>query len=1098
MKKLIIALAVSVLMVFSAFVCYADFSDTSEQIQTITIPAKKADSKIKANNQPVILSGYDDEIPSGGASGGGGGSVTPTPVPDVSEDYDEEDYGYGKILVYDAYSYNFYMSENTFDVILRFGDIHYLEDARTALSINVYDDNTQELVASSINAAYVNDYNGEIRYTLMLTDDAEIIEDNPYYLELVYSGNAQFTSDIDYFYLYPDTCESIVNYIVKDKSTATIDLKISNLDDDAVYYAYIWDYDKYYMPLSRKDGVLTLSFDDVMQYYRDYNSIEMHVDIYKSYMSMPANPNPYNDTYIGGLFIYYEFLSNATFEENKWNGVEIDGPIPDGAESFKITIEGGENASSTNADGQKYKPEDAEFIEISIYNETLGTKLDAEAEIKVCEYEKEEGYIFFDTIVTSEEPLDSEYSYYLVVKDRYSTRIKKIIFADGPSVGSVTVNDSEFESFTKADVYNIVINSVINMPDPDKFDIRFYSNYSEEIAEFDRNTLKIENTDFGDVYTLEMNDIAPDRVNMYSDHFLNIYYDGEFVSSNRFYLTEYYDDYEEYLDVYVENSYCVNDEKIVFVARCYTNIDDFNIDDCEFYLHSDYNYDYIFEDGTITDLYTTEWGMTYYLFEYDITDPSVDYYNLCLRYTYNGEEYSTTFGLREFIYEDSFMFDIREKDTENFYLFGYNLPESEWNLLLTDEMTDEQISVPGATISPYHIAFDYEAIPGNKMLPIAYLECDGRLSYVIELYQFSYDRTYGESMYSQYLNQNTRIAIINLPYKLYDSYRIALSEEELDYADYFEMENQTVVILPEENGTYFVYAQFIDENGDESEVYKTKLAINRTTPVFEFEEDLSGSHVSDNFNLETNMTIDRRGTLYYQFYTKYDTPFGWERAYEIEEGQNYFYTNLNVYSSDGDVSAINRIDFWFIDEYGNRSETLSYDITIRSRYVYEYIGDGYIYFDTVEGCINNIYNISGHLTIPSMIAGSIVRQISSWVLTSYENLTSVSIPSTVTYMSRYSFYDKRDIIFYVKENSYAHTVLLDNGYTVIATGNPGDINSDRVVNGADLLRLAKYFADWDVVINEETADVNADGEISVADLLRLAKYIAGHNVVLGE
>ena len=189
-----------------------------------------------------------------------------------------------------------------------------------------------------------------------------------------------------------------MNYRLKDKSTATVDVKIANIDEDAMYYPYTWENDEYFMPLSQKDGVLTFSFENAIEYFIDYNSIRMGVDVYKT--DSPGKPDIYNDSYIGYFNINYEILGYTAFGEDRWNGVEIDGAICDGADALRITIEGG-GTTTANKDGEKYEPEDADYIEISIYNETLGTKLDAEFEIEVCEYEKEEGYIFFDTVVTS-------------------------------------------------------------------------------------------------------------------------------------------------------------------------------------------------------------------------------------------------------------------------------------------------------------------------------------------------------------------------------------------------------------------------------------------------------------------------------------------------------------------------------------------------------------------------------------------------------------------------------------------------------------------------------------------------------------------------
>ncbi|MBR5528568.1 MAG: leucine-rich repeat protein [Clostridia bacterium] len=62
----------------------------------------------------------------------------------------------------------------------------------------------------------------------------------------------------------------------------------------------------------------------------------------------------------------------------------------------------------------------------------------------------------------------------------------------------------------------------------------------------------------------------------------------------------------------------------------------------------------------------------------------------------------------------------------------------------------------------------------------------------------------------------------------------------------------------------------------------------------------------------------------------------------------------------------------------------------------------------------------------------------------------------------------------------------------------GDVTGDFNVNRQDLLRLAKYFAGWDVEIDDAASDVTGDGNINRQDLLRLAKYFAGWNVTLGS
>ena len=62
----------------------------------------------------------------------------------------------------------------------------------------------------------------------------------------------------------------------------------------------------------------------------------------------------------------------------------------------------------------------------------------------------------------------------------------------------------------------------------------------------------------------------------------------------------------------------------------------------------------------------------------------------------------------------------------------------------------------------------------------------------------------------------------------------------------------------------------------------------------------------------------------------------------------------------------------------------------------------------------------------------------------------------------------------------------------------GDVNRDGDVNRLDLLRLAKYFAGYEVDIFVPAADVIINSVADRADLLRLAKVLSGWDEILGE
>ncbi len=80
----------------------------------------------------------------------------------------------------------------------------------------------------------------------------------------------------------------------------------------------------------------------------------------------------------------------------------------------------------------------------------------------------------------------------------------------------------------------------------------------------------------------------------------------------------------------------------------------------------------------------------------------------------------------------------------------------------------------------------------------------------------------------------------------------------------------------------------------------------------------------------------------------------------------------------------------------------------------------------------------------------------------------------------------------IEENNIVF--FADNGSASVLDHVPGDTNGDCGLNSKDLLRLARYFAGWDVEVNENALDVNGDGTVNSKDLLRLARYLAGWDV----
>ena len=80
----------------------------------------------------------------------------------------------------------------------------------------------------------------------------------------------------------------------------------------------------------------------------------------------------------------------------------------------------------------------------------------------------------------------------------------------------------------------------------------------------------------------------------------------------------------------------------------------------------------------------------------------------------------------------------------------------------------------------------------------------------------------------------------------------------------------------------------------------------------------------------------------------------------------------------------------------------------------------------------------------------------------------------------------------IEENNIVFSI--DNGSATVLDHVPGDINGDDGLTSKDLLRLARYFAGWEVEVNENALDINGDGNVNSKDLLRLARYLAGWDV----
>ena len=91
-----------------------------------------------------------------------------------------------------------------------------------------------------------------------------------------------------------------------------------------------------------------------------------------------------------------------------------------------------------------------------------------------------------------------------------------------------------------------------------------------------------------------------------------------------------------------------------------------------------------------------------------------------------------------------------------------------------------------------------------------------------------------------------------------------------------------------------------------------------------------------------------------------------------------------------------------------------------------------------------------------------------------------------------------DIVVYCvdgNEEKEVNANLVQGGIN-ITNRIPGDANDGGKVNGADLVRISRYLAGYDVKINLSNADATGDGKVNGADLVRISRYLAGYPVKL--
>ena len=124
-----------------------------------------------------------------------------------------------------------------------------------------------------------------------------------------------------------------------------------------------------------------------------------------------------------------------------------------------------------------------------------------------------------------------------------------------------------------------------------------------------------------------------------------------------------------------------------------------------------------------------------------------------------------------------------------------------------------------------------------------------------------------------------------------------------------------------------------------------------------------------------------------------------------------------------------------------------------------------------------------------------------------DNLKSITIPKSVTYIDAYEFGFYNNITIYGYKNSYAEKYANEHNINFTALDDKiltGDANQDGIVNVNDVTYLQMHIAnnkntDGSALIDEtnkqlfDCVDMNKDGKLSVSDVTALQIYISNNN-----
>ena len=142
------------------------------------------------------------------------------------------------------------------------------------------------------------------------------------------------------------------------------------------------------------------------------------------------------------------------------------------------------------------------------------------------------------------------------------------------------------------------------------------------------------------------------------------------------------------------------------------------------------------------------------------------------------------------------------------------------------------------------------------------------------------------------------------------------------------------------------------------------------------------------------------------------------------------------------------------------------------------------------------YNTFKNTAIESITIPNGVNTIETGAFSECVSLTSIVIPRSVDFCSRYTFDSSDSVVIYCYENSYIHKLAVRQGWSYQLINDEilmGDVNGDDDIDINDVTCIQLHLAYIRTLSSEGVlaADVDGDGVISINDATKIQKYLVG-------